>query len=325
MDQENKKVSRRDFLKQVLKASAAGVVTLGTGLFFWNRNPVPHKTPPLTIQLFDVPETAGLMAVARDANVSTLVRRAIDGVGGISRFIEKGDKVLLKVNCAFARPAWMGATTSPEVVGEVIRLCYQAGASSVRVTDFPINDPDSCFTKSGLKKAIKDAGGEIILPTPADFRRVQVSQGVIGVWETLHTPLGWCDKLIGIPTAKTHNLCGASLSMKNWYGFIGGSRSRFHQDIHHVVAELGAFITPTLVILDATRLLVRNGPTGGSAGDVTPGNTVVASTDQVAVDSFGTELLGLNIDTVEYIRIAEQNGLGQSDYKSLVGYREVSA
>lgn len=318
MAQDDKKVSRRDFLKHFVKASAAGALTLGAGVFFWNRNPVPYKAPPLKIRRFDVPGTQGLLAVAKDDNITNLVRKAIKGVGGIERFIRRGDNVLLKVNCAFARPSWMGATTSPEVAAEVIRLCFEAGASSVKVTDYPINDAESCFTKSGLKKAIKDVGGEIILPTPSDFRRVQVSSGVIGVWETLYTPLAQCDKLIGIPTAKTHNLCGASLAMKNWYGFIGGSRSRFHQDIHHVVAELGAFIAPTLIVLDATRLLMRNGPTGGSASDVIPGNTVVASTDQVAIDSFGAELLGLDREAVKYIALAEEKGLGTADYRSLL-------
>jgi uncharacterized protein (DUF362 family) len=318
MAQDDKKVSRRDFMKGVFKTSVAAALTLGAGRFFWNRHPTPSKAPPLVVRRFDVPGTGGLLAVARQANVTTLVRRAIQGVGGIDRFIKKGDKVLLKVNCAFARPSWMGATTSPEVTAEMIRLCYQAGASSVRVTDYPINDAESCFAKSGLKKAISDAGGEIFYPSPADFKRVRISTGVIGDWETFYTPLAWCDKLIGIPTAKTHNLCGASLAMKNWYGFIGGSRSRFHQDIHHVVAELGAFITPTLIVLDATRLLMRNGPTGGSSSDVVPGNTVVASTDQVAVDSFGAELLGLDRESVKYIGLAENNKLGTSDYRKLL-------
>ena len=324
-NKDNKKVSRRDFLKQLFKTSTAGAVTLATGAFFWNRHPVPFNALPLTIRRLDGPNTRGLMAVAKQGKVTTLVRRAVEGVGGIERFVLKGDKVLLKVNCAFARPSWMGATTSPEVTTEMIRLCYQAGASSVKVTDFPINDADGCFTKSGLKKAIKDAGGEIILPSPSDFKRVQVSSGVIGEWETFYSPLAWCDKLIGIPTAKTHNLCGASLAMKNWYGFIGGSRNRFHQDIHNVVAELGEFITPTLIVLDATRLLIKNGPTGGSSSDVVPGNTIAASTDQVAIDTFGAELLGLADHKPKYIRIAEEKGLGKSDYKSLAGYREVSA
>jgi uncharacterized protein (DUF362 family) len=321
MAENNNKISRRDFLKS---AAMAGI-TIAGGSYFVNRNPVPRKANLLKVRSYGVANSAGLFAVAKGENPSLVVRRAVDGVGGIGKFVTKGDKVLIKVNCAFARPSWAGATTSPEVTGEIVKLCYEAGAAAVRVTDNPISDPKSCFLKSGLSKAVTDAGGEIILPNPSDFRVVEVSKGVIGPWEVYHEPLRWCDKLIGVPTVKTHNLCGASLGMKNWYGFIGGSRSRFHQDIHHVITELAQFITPTLVILDGTRMLTRNGPTGGSAQDVVVGNTVVASTDQVAVDAFGVEMLGLDKNTVHYIQLAEEKGLGKSDYRKLPGFKEVQS
>ena len=151
--------------------------------------------------------------------------------------------------------------------------------------------------------------------------KVKVSDGVINVWDVFHTPLVWCDKLIGIPTVKSHNLCGASLSMKNWYGFIGGSRNRFHQNIHQVIYELASFIKPTFIILDGTRMLVSNGPTGGSADDVVPGNTVAFSTDQVAIDAFGVQMLGIS-NNIEYLYIAQENGLGTIDYKSIPGFKE---
>ncbi len=324
MDQNNRRLSRREFLRRFFDAGLAAGVTMGVGKYFSNRNPVPPKNDLFNVRKFNVENTRGLFAVAKGENPSAITIAAMNAAGGISRFIRKGDDVLIKVNCAFARPAWAGATTSPEVTAEVVKLCYQAGASRVRVTDNPISDPKSCFLKSGIEQAVRDAGGEIVLPSPADFRVVQVSRGVIGQWEVFYSPLAACDKLIGIPTLKTHNLCGASLCMKNWYGLIGGSRSRFHQDIHHVVAELGQFITPTFVVLDATRMLMRNGPTGGSAQDVAPGNTVVVSTDQVAVDAYGAQMLSLTPDVVKYIQIAEQMNLGQSNYSKLPGFKEVS-
>jgi uncharacterized protein (DUF362 family) len=323
MESNNNPISRRDFLKRSAGAAITAGASVAGGLYFWNRNPVPHKPATMEVRRFDVAGTEGRFAVAKNDNIIKLVRRAVEGVGGIEGFIQKGDKVLIKVNGAFARPAWMGATTSPEVTAEVVKLCLEAGASSVRVTDNPISDAKSCFLKSGIEEAVKQAGGEVVLPRPADFEMVKVSEGVIGVWETFYRPLAWCDKLIGIPAVKTHNLCGASLTMKNWYGFMGGSRSRFHQDIHNVIAELGAFIRPTLIVLDGSRLLIRNGPTGGSASDVVPGNTIVATTDQVAADSFGVELLGLERSVVSYIQIAESMGLGKADYRALAGYREV--
>lgn len=321
MDENKDKpnISRRDFLK----ASFAAGATLAGGAYFMDRNPVPRKAAAATVRSFGVAGTAGRFAVARNDNPAALVRKAVAAVGGMEAFVAKGDKVLLKVNCAFARPAWMGATTSPEVTAEVVRLCREAGASAVRVTDNPISDAKSCFLKSGLDAAVRAAGGEVVLPRPADFRVVKVSDGVIGPWEVFHSPLAWCDKLIGIPTVKTHNLCGASLAMKNWYGFIGGSRSRFHQNIHPVIVELAQFITPSLIILDGIRMLTRNGPTGGSAADVRPGNTIVASTDPVAVDAFGCRMLGIAPSEVEYIGLAQDRKMGSADYKALPEYKEV--
>jgi uncharacterized protein (DUF362 family) len=316
----NDKVSRRGFLKASLTAG----LTLAAGKYFSNRNPVPSKGRVLTVRPFTVPKTAGRFCIAKGENPGLMVRKAVENIGGISQFVGRGDKVLLKVNCAFARPAWMGATTSPEVTAEMVKLCLEAGASAVRVTDNPISDPKSCFLKSGLAQAVKAAGGEIWMPNPSDFRRVQVSRGVIGEWDTFYTPLEWCDKLIGLPTVKSHNLCAASLAMKNWYGFIGGSRSRFHQNIHQVVAELAQFIAPTFVLLDGTRMLTHNGPTGGSTEDVVPGNFVVASTDQVAGDACGVEMLGLEIKNVPYIALAQEKGLGNFEYKKLPGYKEVT-
>jgi len=324
MQNDEVKLSRRNFLARVVKTSAVAGVTIAAGRYFQDRNPVPPQEAMPTVSPFDVPGTESVFAVARGKNPYALTREAIDAVGGMKRFIKEGDKVLIKVNCAFARPAWMGATTSPEVTSEVIRLCREAGASAVRVTDNPISDPKSCFLKSGLGSVVEKAGGRVFLPRRSHFRRVHVNDGSIGTWEVFYEPLKWCDKLIGIPTVKTHNLCGASLTMKNWYGFFGGSRARFHQDIHRVVAELAEFITPTLVVLDGTRLLVKNGPTGGSAQDVEPGDTVAASTDQVGLDCLGAELLGLERGELEFIDLAEGKGLGKADYRTLPGFREIA-
>ncbi len=321
MPENDNKLSRRDFLK----ASVAAGVTLAGGWYFVDRNSVPRKAALIKVPTFNVAGTNGRFGVARGVDPSAMVRAAVDAVGGMGQYVTKGDRVLLKVNCAFARPEWMGATTSPDVVAETVRLCLQAGASAVRVTDNPISDAKSCFLKSGITQAVEKAGGQVVLPRPSDFHTVEVSKKTIGNWEVYVAPLQWCTKLIGIPTTKTHNLCGASLSMKNWYGFIGGSRSRFHQDIHPVITELAQFITPTLVILDATRLLVRNGPTGGSAQDVVPGNAVIASTDQVALDAFGAELLGLDPKDIPYIGLAQSAGLGNAQYRKLAGYKETKA
>ncbi len=320
------KIARRQFIIDFARKSVIAVGVLIGGRYFVNKNPFERTKKVKTIPSFRViKQEDDVFGLSKGADAKKITVSAINAVGGMGKFVSKGDKVLLKVNCAFARPAWMGATSSPEVVGQIIELCYRAGASEVWVTDNPINDAAICFERSGLSKAIKQAGGKLLLPNKDSFSDVKISNGVIGVWKTYYEPIIRCNKLIGVPTLKSHNLCGASLAMKNWYGFMGGSRNRFHQDIHNVIAELGAFITPSLVVLDATRALIRNGPTGGSSSDVIRMNTIAVSTDQVAIDAFGTELLGLNKEKVKYISIAESKGIGVSDYRKLKYFREAKS
>ncbi len=318
------KPNRREFIKRM---SAAAGVAAGSGVLaatFHNRNLVPTGEEAQAIPSYAVPGTEGMLAVAEGTDHALAVRAALEELGGMQRFVKAYDRVLIKANCAFDRPHHFGATSSPTVTGEIVRQCVGLGAQ-VRVTDNPINDPEGCFVKSGIMEAVQSAGAEVWLPSPALFGRVKVGTLRIPEWEALYRPLIWADKLIGIPTVKTHNLCGVSLTMKNWYGLLGGGRNRLHQAIDDVIADLGQFIRPTLVVLDGSRLLVANGPTGGSPSDVRPGHVVAAGTDQVALDSFGAELLGFTPTDIAYIVKAAQLGLGEIDRGNLRLFRKVRA
>ncbi|MBT8042278.1 MAG: DUF362 domain-containing protein, partial [Pontiella sp.] len=305
----NNEFQRRRFMKRMGAAAGLAAGTAGIGTFFHNRNLVPSGEAAQTIPSFAVPGMEGMMAVAEGSDPALAVRAALQELGGIERFVKAGERVLIKPNCAFDRPAHFGATSSPEVTGEVVRQCITAGAE-VRVIDNPINNPEGCFVKSGLMDAVQSAGGEVWLPSASLFGQVKVGTLRIPDWEALYRPLDWADKLIGIPTVKSHNLCGVSLTMKNWYGLLGGPRNRLHQAIHEVITDLAQFIRPTLVVLDGSRLLVANGPTGGSPSDVRPGDVVAIGTDQVALDSFGARLLGFAPQDIAYLGMAAKLGLG---------------
>lgn len=316
--------NRRTFLRQIGGAAgfAAGAGVLGAA--FHNRNLIPSPETARSIDPFSVPGTEKMMVVAEGTDPALAVRAALQELGGIERFVKNGDRVLIKPNCAFDRPAHLGATSSPEVTGEVVRQCIAAGAQ-VRVIDNPINNPEGCFMKSGLMEAVQSAGGEVWLPSASLFGQVRVGPLRIETWEGLVRPLEWADKLIGIPTVKSHNLCDVSLTMKNWYGLLGGARNRLHQAIDEVIADLAHFIRPTLVVLDGSRILFRNGPTGGSPSDVRPGHVIAAGTDQVALDSFGARLLGFSPADIEYIQLAAQHGLGTVNPEELNFFRKVRA
>jgi uncharacterized protein (DUF362 family) len=272
----------------------------------------------VTLPDFSLPSLKGKMSIVTGGDRTEAIRRALDTMGGIETFIKKGDRVLLKVNAAFATPPILSATTNPQLVAEVAHLCYKAGASSVVVTDNPINDPASCFALTGIEEAATSAGAKVLVPKESFFQPTTVSAGVlIQNWPILWEPFQKINKVIGMAPVKDHHRSGASMIMKNWYGLLGGRRNIFHQDINTIITELAMMVKPTLVILDGTTAMMTNGPTGGSLSDLKQTNTMIVSTDQVAADAFGATLLGKTVADLLYIPRAESAGLGTADYEAL--------
>ena len=260
------------------------------------------------------------LGVARGTNIGAMLRAALDAIGGIGRFVRRGEIVLIKPNVAFERAAALGATTNPEVLAALVRLVLEAGAAEVRVADNPIESPESCFVRSGVRQAAIDAGAQVYLPRPSDFDTLETPGAtLIGRWPFFSRPFVGVTKVIGVAPVKDHNLCRASMTTKNWYGLLGGRRNQFHQDIHGIIADLALMLRPTFVVLDGTRVLYRSGPTGGSLADVRPGGTLVASTDSLAADAFGwDQLLERNGEALPaYFAKTAERGLGVPDWRSL--------
>lgn len=209
---------------------------------------------------------------------------------GIRKFITKGDIVLIKPNVAFDRSPNLGATSNPTIVEQMIRMVLDAGAQEVRVADNPIESPPDCFRKSKIDQAIAEGGGRAYLPDSNSFQMLYTPGAqLIEHWHFFHRPFTNVDKVIGISPVKDHNLCHASIGMKNWYGLLGGTRNQFHQDINGIISDFPLMMKPTLTILDGTNILMENGPTGGDPSNVRKGNVVIASLDMAASDSWAFE------------------------------------
>jgi uncharacterized protein (DUF362 family) len=257
------------------------------------------------------------MAVVQGDSPRLLARRAIDELGGIRRFISRGDVVVLKPNAGWDRTPEQAANTNPEIVSEVARMCFEAGAKSVVVTDVPVNESRRCFARSGIEAAARSVGAQVVLPEDRKFKEVDLGGEVLSVWPVLE-PFLAADKMINIPVAKHHSLTGATLGMKNWYGILGGVRHRLHQRIHESLADLAAFMRPTLTIVDAYRVLVRNGPTGGNLADVALKKTVIASIDPVAADAYAAKAyFDLDPQRLPYLKFAADRGLGTASFELL--------
>jgi len=321
-DSDEKDLNRRDFL---IRSARAGGFIAAAGLLGYRlhddtgaRGLSSDEERQAVLADYSVPGTSRKMSIVTGQDRVTSVRLGLEAIGGIESFIKRGDKVLIKVNAAFATAPALSATTDPRLLSEVVRLCLKAGASEVAVTDNPINDPQSCFALTGIGEAARSSGAKVIYPKQTFFRPVTLPGGnLIRKWPVLVAPFEGVGKVIGMAPVKDHHRSGASMTMKNWYGLFGGRRNIFHQNIHEFIMELAMLVKPTLVILDGITAMMTNGPTGGSLADLKQTNTLVVGTDQVAVDAFGATLLGKSVHDLPYIMKAEAAGAGTADFESL--------
>ena len=260
------------------------------------------------------------VGIGRGGDAMTRLRKSIDALGGIRHFVKAGDVVLVKPNVAFDRSPILGATSDPELLEQLINLLLvDCRAAEVRVADNPIESPADCFEKSGIRLATERAGGRVYLPDGNAFEELNTPGAtLIERWPFFRRPFQNVTKVIGIAPVKDHNLCHASMGIKNWYGLLGGRRNQFHQDIHEIIADLSMMIKPTLTILDGTHVLMENGPTGGDPANVKNGGVVLAATDPVAQDAWAFQHLLARPVLPEYLMRAERRGSGKIDYSGRI-------
>ncbi len=310
-------VGRRGVLRLgVTTAVAVGSVALGLSLRDRAEGRKAKTLPRIRDHRADKPAGANDMAIARGPDPAANARRAVEALGGMGRFVRRGERVVIKPNIGWNRLPEQAANTNPDVVAEVVRMVVAAGASKVWVTDVSVNTPEQCFARSGIEKAAGAAGATLVRPDAAAFREVDVSGHLLQTGDVLF-PFVEADRVINVPLVKQHSLSGATMALKNWYGVLGGQRVKLHQDIHRSIVDLAVMMKPTLTVLDATRILLANGPTGGNLADVRPMDTVAAGTDEVALDAFGATLLGLDPRQVGFIIEGMKAGLGTPDWHSL--------
>jgi uncharacterized protein (DUF362 family) len=260
---------------------------------------------------------ANVFAIAKSStDPAELVRRAVDAMGGMKRFISRGDIVAVKPNIGWDRMPVHAANTNPLVVAEVVKLAFDAGAKEVIVTDASCNEANRCFQRSGIWRSAYALGATVILPSAHRFRDLRMKGEVLDQWP-VYLPLVNADKVINVPVAKHHNLAKFTAGMKNWYGILGGRRNRLHQNIDVSIADLATFMRPTLTIIDATRVLLRNGPQGGNIDDAKDMHQVIATLDQVAGDAYACTLIGEHASNVKYLKMGHDRGIGNMFWDQL--------
>ena len=313
-------ITRREAMLQLLRLGGVAAGTAGAA--FWLSSKSARPLPIVATQARRDHRAAAdpqwpQLTVVQGGEPRALVQRSLQNLGGIGRFIGRQDVVVIKPNIAWDRTPEQAANTNPEVVAEVVRQCWHAGAKRVIVTDVSCNEPRRCFQRSGIQAAAHAEGAEVILPDPDLYREVDLGGVVLKSWPDF-IPFLEADKIINLPIAKHHGLVGATLGMKNWYGILGGQRNRLHQQIHQSLVDLANFMLPTVTLMDCYRILLRNGPTGGNLEDVAMKKTMVAGTDPVALDAYVAKAYwNLDPEHLPYLQMAATHGLGTVDFESL--------
>jgi len=307
-------ITRRESLKRLLKITSG--FTLGSVFSLSGRRSFAADAP-------DTPageKKTGFLVEAigqkKDYAVKTLTRKIFEAAGGMQKFISKGDVVVIKPNISWARPPHLAASTNPEVMEAVIELCQEAGAKKVRIADNTIHSAKRCFAITGIGSVAKRTGADLIFPRPSLMREQKIHGQRLDVWPVF-TPFIEADKIINLPIAKVHNLSRLTLGMKGWIGAVGGRRNALHQDIHQTIVDLAQFFKPTVTLIDAIRVMIHNGPSGGRQSDVVLNNRLILSNDPVAADARGAELFGLQPEKVGFIHLGQKCQLGTYDFSRL--------
>jgi len=277
----------------------------------------PSQDAPSTTSASPPASTPDLV-VARGGEPEEMVRRTLAALGGMERFVPKNARVVIKPNICIAYHTYKyAATTNPWVVGALVKLALEAGASHVQVMDNPFGGTaQEAYARSGIEEQVKNAGGEMALMPGFKFVKTDVPQGrdlnSISAFQDILD----ADVLIDVPIAKHHGMAGLTLGMKNLMGAIE-HRTTIHMNLGQRIADLASLFRPALTVVDAVRILMDNGPTGGNLDDVKQLDTVIASPDIVAADSYATTLFGLRPEQIPYIPPAVAMGLGRSDLGNL--------
>ena len=246
-----------------------------------------------------------------------LLGQALLALGGMKQFISQGDRVVIKPNIGWARTPELAANTNPDLVAEVVKSCYNAGAKEVKVFDRTCNDPRRCYSASEIEEKAEKAGAEVSHIRKNKYSKIKlVNSKILKEWE-IYTDYLETDKVINIPIAKHHSLSRVSLGIKNLMGVMGGNRGLIHSGFDEKLADIASTILPTLTIIDAYRILVANGPTGGDPADVKLQKTLIASSCMVTADYLGIELFSLPLNQVGHIREMVDRGINKFDLANL--------
>lgn len=261
------------------------------------------------------------VAIIKNGTPQEMAAKAFEMLGGVSRFISKGDYVMVKPNLSWDRRPEYAATTNPELVSAVVTLCFKAGAKKVLIIDNTCNDARRSYKNCKIQEMASKAGADVRFVRDSHFIETDIPGGTSIIKWLIHREVFKVDKLINMPILKHHSLSQVTIGLKNLMGLIGGNRGRIHRPFPEKIVDINRVIIPQLTIVDAIKILRRNGPSGGNLKDVEELNTVIAGTDRVLVDAWSAKVFGKDPKSLKYLQLAYAAGMGEIDtekYKPVI-------
>jgi uncharacterized protein (DUF362 family) len=262
-------------------------------------------------------EASDNLARATNDDPYKATKSAVDAIGGIGRFVKKGQKVCILPNLGWARTSAQGACTNPRVLRAVVHMCEAAGAKSIDVYCNPCNDVRICYEKSGAVEALKDTSARLQYISSSGWVTVAAPRGAKAMKSNdVYRLTTEADVHINVPILKHHGGAQITMCMKNLMGAVK-DRGVMHQDLTNSIPDAVMMIRSDLCILDASRILMKNGPSGGNVKDVAVKKIVFAGLNPVEVDALGAELYGVAPSSIKHIAEANARGMGEINTKNL--------
>jgi uncharacterized protein (DUF362 family) len=287
-------MERRDFLKLVLSSL---VISQIPGKLF-------AKEP-------------SLVAFSEGQDYAAITRNVLSALGGMKQFVKQGNTVVVKPNMGWDRKPEYAATTHPIVIKTIVEECLKAGAKRVKVFDNPCNDPRRSYENSGIPAILKGMDNvEVKQMDRERYKNTKINGVFLKEWDVYDEALS-ADVFINVPIAKHHELTRLTLGLKNIMGILGGDRGYLHRGMDEALSDVSTIVKSRLTIIDATRILLRHGPQGGSLGDVRVLNKIIASTDIVAADAYATTLFDLKPEDISTTVKAYKRGLGEMNLSKI--------
>ena len=303
-----KRISRREFVKLCF----AGIMAFFTSSIFYKLARAENAYDGRKRR--HIPTDHDLVVVKGEDPYSMTVK-AIEALGGMDRFVKKGHTVLIKPNMAWDRRPEQAGNTNPLVVAALVELCFKYGAKRVNVFDISCNEAKRCYENSGIAAIAKEKGANVYFTDDWNFVKAHFPyKSPMEGWPIYRDAIE-CDTFINVPILKNHSLTGLTLYMKNLMGVCGGNRGLIHDNIGIKLVHLTDFIKPDLTVLDAYRVLIRNGPSSRNLEDVEDYKTIIVGTDPTLVDSYACELVNKDPLSIPNIREAKDNNFGNFDIK----------